>query len=53
VDPIAELRKMPKGEAIVSSRLEAFSTTRDDAMARMTSALANPAPRAAAADSSR
>ncbi|HEX5069497.1 MAG TPA: peptidoglycan DD-metalloendopeptidase family protein [Vicinamibacterales bacterium] len=53
VDPIAELRKMPKGEPIAAGRLAGFSTTRDDAMQQMASALANPAPRSPAAGSSR
>jgi murein DD-endopeptidase MepM/ murein hydrolase activator NlpD len=53
VDPIAELKKMPKGEPIDAKRRPAFLTTRDDAMNQMTSALANPVPRPAAAGSDR
>jgi len=53
VDPIAELRKMPKGEPIDRTRLAGFSTARDDAMQQMTSALAAPAAHPAAAGSSR
>jgi hypothetical protein len=48
VDPMAELRKMPKGEPIAAARLAAFSASRDGAMkemtARLADAAAHPAP---------
>ena len=40
VDPIAELKKMPKGEPIAPGRLAQFAVTRDEAVNAMTSALA-------------
>lgn len=53
VDPIAELRKMPKGEPIAGTRLTAFSAAREDAMKQMAAALVDPAARATAPGSSR
>jgi len=47
VDPIAELKKMPKGEAIAAGRLTGFAATRDEAMKSLTSALAAAHPPAA------
>jgi len=49
VDPIAEHKRMPKGETISPSALAAFFTLRDEALGRMTSLLA--AQPAAAASS--
>jgi murein DD-endopeptidase MepM/ murein hydrolase activator NlpD len=40
VDPIAELKKMPKGDPIAPSRLAGFAGTRDDALKLMASTLA-------------
>ena len=48
VDPIAEHKRMPKGETIPPSALPAFLTLRDEALARMTSLLAAQPPAAAA-----
>jgi len=53
VDPMAELKKMPKGEPIAAGRLAAFGAARDDAMKQMASAIASPAARAVATDSGR
>jgi murein DD-endopeptidase MepM/ murein hydrolase activator NlpD len=48
VDPIAEHKRMPKGETISPSALAAFFTLRDEALGRMTSLLAaQPAATAA------
>lgn len=44
VDPIAELKRMPKGEPIAADRLAAFSRARDEALGRMTSMLASHPP---------
>jgi murein DD-endopeptidase MepM/ murein hydrolase activator NlpD len=43
VDPMAELRKMPKGEPIAAARLAAFAVSRDEAMTQMTTRLAEAA----------
>lgn len=40
VDPIAEHKRMPKGETIPASALPAFLTRRDEALTRLTSLLA-------------
>ena len=48
VDPIAELRKMPKGEPIAASRLAAFSQERDRVFEQMRALLASPPSRTAA-----
>lgn len=40
VDPIAELRRMPKGEPIAASRLAAFTSQRDDVLRQLTSLVA-------------
>ena len=40
VDPIAEHKRMPKGETISPTALPAFITLRDDLLSRMTSLLA-------------
>lgn len=40
VDPIAEHKRMPKGETISPTALPAFMTVRDDLLARMTNLLA-------------
>ena len=48
VDPIAEHKRMPKGETILPSALPAFLTLRDEALARMTSLIAAQPPAALA-----
>jgi len=40
VDPIAELKRMPKGEPIAADRLAAFAAVRDELLGRMTTMLA-------------
>jgi len=40
VDPIAEHKRMPKGETILPTALPAFLTLRDEALGRMTTLLA-------------
>jgi murein DD-endopeptidase MepM/ murein hydrolase activator NlpD len=42
VDPIAELKRMPKGEPIGADRLAEFSGVRDARLAQMTALLSNP-----------
>jgi murein DD-endopeptidase MepM/ murein hydrolase activator NlpD len=44
VDPVAELKRMPKGEAIASARLAAFGTVRDDQFGRLATLIASPTP---------
>jgi murein DD-endopeptidase MepM/ murein hydrolase activator NlpD len=46
VDPIAELKKMPKGEPIVADRMAAFERARDEARAQLLDLAAAPAPAA-------
>lgn len=54
VDPIAELKKMPKGEAIAAGRLPAFTAVRDEALSQLKALGAESAAhRAAPASSSR
>ena len=48
VDPVAELKKMPKGNPIAADRLPAFARARDEALARLTTLLAAPPARPAA-----
>ena len=48
VDPIAEHKRMPKGETILPTALPAFLTLRDEALGRMTTLLAAQPPSAAA-----
>jgi murein DD-endopeptidase MepM/ murein hydrolase activator NlpD len=48
VDPIAEHKRMPKGETILPTELPAFLTLRDEALGRMTTLLAAQPPSAAA-----
>jgi len=47
VDPIAEHKRMPKGETIPPSALPAFLTLRDEALGRLTSLVAAQPPSAA------
>jgi murein DD-endopeptidase MepM/ murein hydrolase activator NlpD len=35
VDPVAELKRMPKGEALAAGQMQAFFTVRDDAMSQL------------------
>ncbi len=51
VNPMVELRKMPKGEPIAGTRLAAFSASRDLAIKDMTTRLAEAAAHAAPAGS--
>jgi murein DD-endopeptidase MepM/ murein hydrolase activator NlpD len=48
VDPIAEHKRMPKGETIPASALPAFLTLRDEALGRMATILAAQPPSPAA-----
>jgi murein DD-endopeptidase MepM/ murein hydrolase activator NlpD len=48
VDPIAEHKRMPKGETILPAQLPAFLTLRDEALGRITTLLAAQPPSAAA-----
>jgi len=48
VDPIAELKRMPKGEAIASGRLQAFKAVRDTQYGQLATLIATPAPSGAA-----
>jgi murein DD-endopeptidase MepM/ murein hydrolase activator NlpD len=48
VDPIAELKRMPKGEPIAADRLPAFMRVRDEVLGRMSTMLAASATRASA-----
>jgi len=41
VDPIAELKRMPKGEALTAAQLPAFLTHKDEVMTQMREILAN------------
>ncbi len=43
VDPIAELKRMPKGDPIAADRLPAFARVRDEVLGRMATLLAAPA----------
>jgi murein DD-endopeptidase MepM/ murein hydrolase activator NlpD len=47
VDPVAELKRMPKGEPIAASRLPAFAKVRDEEFTRLSTLLAKPASGAA------
>jgi len=44
VDPVAELKRMPKGEAIAASRLPAFAAVRDEQYGQMAALIAAAAP---------
>ncbi len=49
VDPIAELKRMPKGEPIAAGRLPGFTKVRDESLGQLSSLLAAPAASAGAA----
>lgn len=52
VDPLAELKRMPKGEPIAADRLPAFVRVRDEVLGRMTTLLAPAAAHPAGSSSS-
>jgi len=53
VDPIAELKRMPKGEALTAAQLPAFLTHKDEVMTQMREILANAPTRRPETDPAR
>lgn len=53
VDPVGELKRMPKGEPLEPSQLPAFLRLRDEVMTQLSEKLASPASHSPAPDSVR
>ena len=48
VNPVVELKRMPKGEPITASQMKAFAVVRDQELGQLTTLLASPKPSGAA-----